>query len=317
MDTPQLAQGDASEPSRWKLIAAYVVVCLIWGTTWFSMKIAIETIPPITAAGLRFSLAFPFLAILVKVTPGGKFTAPGKNWLLALLSVCYVAIPYALINYGEQQVSSGLASLLFASVTVFLLVFSRVISGTRITAWQGTGVGLGIVALGLLLIVTDQGMGTQELLAPAAILAAAILHALSYALLGRYGNNVPVLTTEALPVGIGGLALLVIGLVVERPHPASFSVRSWLGVGYLALIASVLGFAAYFYLLKHLSALTVSYVFVLFPVIAVLLSSCAENAPLNLWAYAIAIAMLAAFALTKVGAPKAFADATNEGGNNG
>jgi len=289
---------DNQRPARWTIVGAYVVVCVIWGTTWFSMKVAVATIPPITAAGLRFTAAFPFLAVLVWATPGVRFTIPGKNWLIGFLAVAYVGVPYALINYGEQSVSSGLASLLFASVTVFLLIFSRLISGTRITLLQGVGVMAGIVLLAGLLVVSGRGFGTDGWLPAIAVLVAACLHALCYAVLARYGADVPVLTTEALPVGLGGIALLLLGLTTEHPHFSSFSTASWLGVAYLAVVASVAGFAAYFYLLKHLPPLTVSYVFVLFPVIAVFVSSVAESTPLDPVAYALAAAMLGAFALT-------------------
>jgi drug/metabolite transporter (DMT)-like permease len=290
-------------PRGWKLAVVYAVVCLIWGTTWFSMKVAVATIPPITAAGLRFTIAFPLLAILVKATPGATFTFRRKNWLLVFVALAYIAVPYALINFGEQSISSGLASLLFASVTVFLLIFSRLLSGTRIGVWQAVGVLIGIALLAVLLVGTGSGLESQNWLAPVAVLAAAVLHALTYAVLSRWGNDVPVITTEALPVGLGGVGLLLFGLLVERPDFRSFSTASWLGILYLAIVASVVGFAAYFYLLKHLSALTVSYVFVLFPVIAVFMSSLFEQSQLEPWSYGVALLMLAAFALTKIHQP--------------
>lgn len=290
-----------ARPASWKLVTVYFLVCVIWGTTWVSMKFAVETIPPITAAGLRFTAAFPLLVALVRATPHATLTAKGKNWLIILVAILYIGIPYALINYGEQHVSSGLASLLFASVTVFLLLFSRLLSGTRITALQSLGVGLGICLLVMLTFFTSQTLSAQSLLPPLAILVAALLHAFTYAMLAKYGSEIPVLTTEALPVGIGGLGLLALGLTIERPDFTRITTSSWLAVGYLALVASVLGIAAYFFLLKHLHPLTVSYVFVIFPVIATFVSTLAEGMHLSGWAYAIAAAMLGAFALTKAG----------------
>jgi putative membrane protein PagO len=292
-------------PSRTRLVAVYLLVCAIWGTTWLGMKVGVASIPPMTAAGLRFMIAFPFLLALIKVTPAASLVPPaGKRWLVWFVAVFYIAIPYALINYGEQYVSSGLASLMFASVTGFLLLFSWLVSRVRTTPRQVAGTAVGMVLLAVLMANTS-GLNAAGLVPPLAILLAAAMHAFAYAILGEHGGDVHVLTIEALPIGIGGALVLSLGLLVERPDAASFTVQSWLGILYLALVASVVGFAAYFYLLKHLSTLTVSYVFIFFPVVATFVSAVVEGAHLGWVPLLLAAGMLGAFALTKAASPPA------------
>jgi putative membrane protein PagO len=89
--------------------------------------------------------------------------------------------------------------------------------------------------------------------------------------------------------------------VTEHPRFAAVTTQSWLGVIYLGVVASVIGFAVYFYLLKHISAVSLSFVFVFFPVIAIGVSSVAEHDHLGPLALAMAGGMLGSFALTKRG----------------
>jgi drug/metabolite transporter (DMT)-like permease/proteasome lid subunit RPN8/RPN11 len=277
----------------------YLAVCLIWGTTWYAMKVSVETLPPMTAAGLRFAAAFPFLmGATLASRHAHLLPRPGRRWLLPFVAVVYIAVPYSLINYGEQRISSGLAALLFSSVTVFLVLFSVLISRITVRPAQWIGIVLGLTCLAGILAGTTGGLHTDSLLAPAAVLAAAVMHAFTYAVLTRYAQGVHVLTQETLPIGLGSAALLLGAAVVEHPDLTAVSARSWVGVLYLGLIASVLGFAAYFYLLQHVDAVLLSYIFVLFPVVAVLGSTVLEHASLPLMAVVSALVMLVGFGLT-------------------
>jgi drug/metabolite transporter (DMT)-like permease len=294
-----MTQGGTGTGRLLRLGLLYLAVCLIWGTTWYAMKVSVETLPPMTAAGLRFAAAFPFLmGATLASRHAHLLPRPGRRWLLPFVAVVYIAVPYSLINYGEQRISSGLAALLFSSVTVFLVLFSVLISRITVRPAQWIGIVLGLTCLAGILAGTTGGLHTDSLLAPAAVLAAAVMHAFTYAVLTRYAQGVHVLTQETLPIGLGSAALLLGAAVVEHPHLTAVSARSWVGVLYLGLIASVLGFAAYFYLLQHVDAVLLSYIFVLFPVVAVLGSTVLEHASLPLMAVVSALVMLVGFGLT-------------------
>ncbi|SCF33489.1 Permease of the drug/metabolite transporter (DMT) superfamily [Micromonospora matsumotoense] len=283
----------------WQLGLLYLLVCLIWGTTWYGMKMSVETLPPITAAGLRFLVAFPFLLAVCLAAPGvSLLPPPGRRWVVPFIAVVYIAVPYALINYGEQHISSGLAALIFSSVVVFLLLFSVLISRISVSWMQWAGVVIGLGCL-VGIVQLTAGISARGILAPAAVLLAAVMHALTYAVMARYGGTVHVLTQETLPIGLGALGLVILGVTVERPDLGAISGRSLTGVLYLGLVGSVIGFAAYFYLLQHVDAVLVSYVFVLFPVVALFGSAVLENSALPALAVVLAVVMLAAFGLTK------------------
>jgi drug/metabolite transporter (DMT)-like permease/proteasome lid subunit RPN8/RPN11 len=283
-----------------RLTGLYLVICGIWGTTWFAMQKAVATLPPMTAAGLRFSLAFPFLAVILWRIPGKSWTLPKRSvWLLPFVTVCYIIVPYTLINIGEQHVDSGLAAILFSSVTVFLLVFSKIISKTRVSLAQWIAVIAGLICLVFLIISATGQVRSDSVLAPMAILAAAVLHSLTYAVLGRFGKDASVLTLEALPVGIGGAILLILGEFTEHPRWSQVSASSWLAVIYLAVVASVIGFGVYFYLVQRMSPLWLSFVFIFFPIIAVGVSIAAGQARLRPVTVLLGAGALACFAITK------------------
>ena len=249
------------------LAVLYICIVLDPGTTWYAMKVSVASFPPLTAAGLRFMCAFPFFLLLaVRLVPGWHLLPPpGSRWMVGLLTLTYVAVPYALINYGEQRTSSGLAAIVFASVTVLLVVMSVLLGTVRVTVAQWSAILVGLGLLVVLVAESRQDLGVTSVAGPTAIFGAAVLHATSYALMAKYGRDVDVISLEVLPIGAGGALLLGVGTVTEHPDFADATRRSWLAIGYLAVVASVIGFALYFFLLQRVSPVLLSFVFIFFP----------------------------------------------------
>lgn len=278
----------------------FVVVCITWGTTWLGIKIAVETVPPLTSAGIRFLIAFPLFMIFARMMREPIFFPPKYVGFGLLITVCYFSVPYYLINYGGQYISSGLTSLLFSSMPVFVLIFSAVILKERIWVSQVIGITIGFYSLYMILLAEGIKLDQQSLYGVAAILFAAIMHALCYILTRRYGSDISVITFNTLPIGIAGLGLYGIGFVVESPGHINISVNSWLALIYLGLIASVGGFIVYFYLLKRISPIILSFVFVLFPVFSIAIGSWYEGYHVSTDFVFFTGVMLSGFAITKV-----------------
>ena len=138
-------------PPRVRLVALYLTVVGVWGTTWVAMRAAVATVPAITASGLRFAVAFPLLALVLARRPGVSLRyPPGHRRLLALVTLAYFTVPFVLMNLGTAAVPSGLAAVLFATVAVFIVVLSVPALGIRISGRQTAGV---TVALGALVAI--------------------------------------------------------------------------------------------------------------------------------------------------------------------
>ena len=100
-------------------ILVWLILCLIWGTTWIFIKIGLDDLPPIAFAAVRFLLAVVILFVIIRVQ---KIPLPktAKEWrLIALTGVLQFSINYSMVFWSEQYITSGLAAVLQAMITVF------------------------------------------------------------------------------------------------------------------------------------------------------------------------------------------------------
>jgi putative membrane protein PagO len=286
--------------AAWVTSALFLIVCLSWGTTWLGIKIAVESVPPLTAAGLRFLIAFPLFLSFARIRREPLLFPKKSRWFFVFVTLSYFSLPYYLLNYGEMHVSSGLTALLFSCMPVFILIFSALFLREKIYPSQVLGIAIGFGSL--FMIIRGQGLHLDhaELLGVLAILGAAVMHALCYVVTKKHGSAISVITYNTLPIGIAGLMLFVAGLQFETPVFADISLRSWSALLYLGLVASVGGFIVYFLLLKRLSPIILSFVFIIFPVFAVIIGAWYEGQSISRELMLYSAILLAGFAITKM-----------------
>ncbi len=284
----------------------FLIVCLSWGTTWLGIKIAVESVPPLTAAGLRFLIAFPLFLSFALLRKEPLLFPRQSRWFFVFVTLSYFSLPYYLLNYGEMHVSSGLTALLFSCMPVFILMFSALFLRERIYPSQMLGIAIGFGSL--FMIIRSQGLHLDqaEWLGVLAILCAAVMHALCYVVTKKHGSAISVITYNTLPIGIAGLMLFIVGLRVETPVFSDVSARSWGALLYLGLVASVGGFIVYFLLLKRLSPIILSFVFIIFPVFAVIIGAWYEGQTLSRELMIYSAILLSGFAITKLPVEKWF-----------
>jgi putative membrane protein PagO len=278
----------------------FLIVCLSWGTTWLGIKIAVESVPPLTAAGLRFLIAFPLFLSFALLRREPLLFPRQSRWFFVFVTLSYFSLPYYLLNYGEMHVSSGLTALLFSCMPVFILLFSAVFLREKIYPSQVMGIAIGFGSL--FMIIRSQGLHLDqaEFFGVLAILAAAVMHALCYVITKKQGSAISVITYNTLPIGLAGLMLFVAGLSVEAPVFDDITTRSWGALLYLGLVASVGGFIVYFLLLKRLSPIILSFVFIIFPVFAVVIGAWYEGLSLTRELVGYSAVLLTGFAITKL-----------------
>lgn len=278
----------------------FLIVCLSWGTTWLGIKIAVESVPPLTAAGLRFLIAFPLFLSFALLRREPLLFPRQSRWFFVFVTLSYFSLPYYLLNYGEMHVSSGLTALLFSCMPVFILLFSAMFLRQKIYPSQVIGIAIGFGSL--FMIIRSQGLHLDhaELFGVLAILAAAVMHALCYVITKKQGSAISVITYNTLPIGLAGLMLFVAGLSVEAPVFDDITARSWGALLYLGLVASVGGFIVYFLLLKRLSPIILSFVFIIFPVFAVVIGAWYEGHSLTRELMGYSAVLLTGFAITKL-----------------
>lgn len=284
----------------------FLIVCLSWGTTWLGIKIAVESVPPLTAAGLRFLIAFPLFLSFALLRREPLLFPRQSRWFFVFVTLSYFSLPYYLLNYGEMHVSSGLTALLFSCMPVFILIFSALFLREKIYPSQMLGIAIGFASL--FMIIRSQGLHLDqaEWLGVLAILSAAVMHALCYVVTKKHGSAISVITYNTLPIGIAGATLFIVGLSVETPAFQDITTRSWAALLYLGLVASVGGFIVYFLLLKRLSPIILSFVFIIFPVFAVIIGAWYEGQTLSRELMIYSAILLSGFAITKLPVEKWF-----------
>jgi len=278
----------------------FLIVCLSWGTTWLGIKIAVESVPPLTAAGLRFLIAFPLFLSFALLRREPLLFPRQSRWFFVFVTLSYFSLPYYLLNYGEMHVSSGLTALLFSCMPVFILIFSAMFLREKIYPSQVVGIAIGFGSL--FMIIRSQGLHLDhaEFFGVLAILAAAVMHALCYVITKKQGSAISVITYNTLPIGLAGLMLFVAGLRFEAPVFGDITTRSWGALLYLGLVASVGGFIVYFLLLKRLSPIILSFVFIIFPVFAVVIGAWYEGQSISRELMMYSAVLLTGFAITKL-----------------
>lgn len=167
-------------------IILFLSVCLIWGTTWFAMEVAVQTIPPIFATGLRFLIAAPILVMLAKNLKQPLFFPEGKVFWMFVVAIFYFAIPFTLMFFGEQYISSGLASVIFANIPIAVMVTSSLFLGLRLRKSQFAGLLVAVLSL-IQILAKEMSLGGEDyLLGFLALGGAVAIHAVCMCLLKSF-----------------------------------------------------------------------------------------------------------------------------------
>jgi drug/metabolite transporter (DMT)-like permease/proteasome lid subunit RPN8/RPN11 len=282
------------------LVSVYVLVCLIWGTNWVAIKFAVTDMPAMLASGLRFLVAAPVLIVICIVKKVPLRFPRGLGWFGVYVTFGYFCIPFLLYNVAEQYISSGLTAICFAMVSVLMVVLSVPILGDRLTARQIMGVPISFGAL-VLLVANEQHLTAKSMWGVAAALTAAAMHALAYLIIKKHGAPVHALTLDTIPIAVSGVLLTGIALLIDHPAARMFTLRSVLATVHLGLVASVIGLVVYFWLLQRISAVTASFIFLIFPVIAQAVSAGRGEARFQPVDVALMAAILGGFALAQAG----------------
>jgi drug/metabolite transporter (DMT)-like permease len=256
------------------VIAALGVLYIVWGSTYLGIRIAIDTIPPLLMASVRFALAGVVLYAWAVRRGDSDGDRPGRRqWMAtAVVGVLLLAGGNGGVSWGEQFVPTGIAALLVASVPIWIVVFAHFTGDDRITWPVAAGLLVGIV--GVAVLVQPSGASTQYLLGSLVVLGAA----LAWAAGSVYARRAPLPRRPLVATGMemigGSIALLLLSAVtgeLGRIHPERISAPSLVALLYLTVFGSLLAFSSYVWLLRHTrAAVAGTYAFVN-PAVAVLL----------------------------------------------
>jgi drug/metabolite transporter (DMT)-like permease len=253
-----------------------VSVCLIWGTTYLAIRVALETVPPALLGGLRYTIAGAVLALLL-LARGERL--PGRvHWRgLALLGFLMIGLGNGGVIWAEQWVPSGIAAVVVAASPFWMTGIEAVLpGGDRISSRALVGLMLGFA--GILLLVwpdlrADGDLGRRFAVGVVALQIACVGWALGSSYSRRHAREENALSAAALQMIFGGVFMLIAATVRGEWSALTFTTRTAAAQLYLIVFGSLAGYSAYVYALKYLPISTVSLYAYVNPVIAVILGT--------------------------------------------
>jgi drug/metabolite transporter (DMT)-like permease len=271
-------------PNRSRILAAFIAVYIVWGSTYLAIRYGVATIPPFIMLGARFLVSGAILYAWHRArgVPKPSFA----EWRAAVIAgVLMLCLGNGAVGYAEQKLPSGLAALIVAIVPLWMVLLDwwrpR---GTRPSALTIIGVIVGLAGLAVLVGPLD-GSGSDVDKPATAILVAGSLAWAAGSVYGRYSPHPDSsgLTTGMQMLG-GGVALMLCALGGGEFHGfsiANVSAASWMGWAYLVTFGSLVGFTAYVYLLQSVSPAKASTYAYVNPVVAVFLGWLIAREPIT------------------------------------
>jgi drug/metabolite transporter (DMT)-like permease len=256
-----------------RVIGAFAIVYVIWGSTYLFIRLASETIPPLLMAGVRFLIAGAILLALTSRMRGQQGDPIGRRqWgATAVTGALLLLGGNGGVAYGEQFVASGTVALLVATVPLFIALFSALFLGQRLRRVAIIGIGVGLLGTAVLI---RPGGGNAD---PGHMLLV-LASPLTWAIGSLYATRGPLpkrlLVATGMEMLCGGALLVVAGLVTgELPslHPDRISLVSGLSLAYLVVFGSLIAFSAYVWLLSKVPTQAVATYAYVNPLVAVLL----------------------------------------------
>jgi drug/metabolite transporter (DMT)-like permease len=306
----EVSNRSASPLAVWTALG---IVYLVWGSTYLAIAIAVETLPPLLSAGIRFLLA-GLLVVAWFVLRGQRSAlrvTRGQLAGAALVGTLLLASGNGLVVLAERTVPSGLTALVVASVPLWLQLLRRM-SGERVPTATLFGVAVGFG--GVLFLVVPRGLsGQADALGLLMLIGATVSWAVGTFISPRLRMPRDPLASTGLQMLAGGLVLTGIALATgEAAHLdlAAYSARSLAALAYLVVFGSLVAFTAYTWLLQHAPVSQISTYAYVNPVVAVVLGAIVLSEPItpSVMIGAAIIVAAVAFIVNREGARRRAAD---------
>lgn len=294
-----------------KLALAFVAIYLVWGSTYLAIRYAVETIPPLVAAGLRHTVAG---GIMLAWAWMRGFRPTRAQWLSGIVvGALFFLVGHGTLHWAQQYVGSGLAAVLIATEPMFICVLGWLMGQQKISRISGLGLALGIA--GVAILTGAEFTHHASLLGLLAVLLGSLSWAAGVVISPKVKLPSDALGRTALPTICGAAMLLIAAGVTgefQNTHWSSISLRSILGLAYLITFGSVVAFTAYTWLLQQCPPALVATHTYANPVVAVLLGWLLAGEALSMRVVLASVAILGAIVLIRRGERPAAGHATHE-----
>ncbi len=263
-------------------IISYLTVCIVWGSTYLAIRIAVTDMPFLTFAGVRFFTAGALILIFSRLK-GWSFPRSRQDYKTIIFAgLMLLFVSNGLICWAEQWLESSLTALLIASVPLFMALIEVIVPRDHrigLLGWLGLVIGFAGVAF---LVSPHLNLGNQTLPAMLAVLAASLNWAIASIYLKRRTVGGTMMPNVGIQMFAAGTAFFI---AAHFSGGISLAGASSSGIGallYLIFIGSILAYSAFNYMLKALPAAKAGTYAYINPVVAVILGALILNEAITL-----------------------------------
>jgi len=266
----------AAGVSRWKIIVAFGLVYVFWGSTYLGIGIAVQSIPPGVMCAARFLIAGTIMLAYCALTGRRVLFSARELGHLAAVGILLLMGGNLTLSYAERIVPTGLAALLIAVTPLWFLVLDSLLLGDHHISRRGTiGLVIGIAGVVVLIwpdLLHPSSLGRRELWWSLALQLGSLSWAFGSVLSKKWQTAATdPFSAIAWQVIFAGIANLVFALLFERHAPVAWTFSGVAAILYLVVCGSWIGYTAYIWLLQHVPTSKVSTYAYVNPVVAVFL----------------------------------------------
>ncbi len=258
----------------------YLSSVLIWGSTWFAIKFQLGVVAAEVSLVYRFGIAAILLIMFCLLTRRNLNYSPRQHGFIALQGLFLFSSNYLVFYWATSLLTSGIVALMFSTVILMNIVNAALFMGSRVRPRVVIGAGFGIAGIAAIFWaeVSDVGDNADTWRGLWMCLLATWFASIGNIISVRnQKNNIPVIQTNAWGMAYGSLIMAVFAFFSGVPFNYEFTTSYSLSLLYLAIFGSILAFGSYLTLIGRIGADKAAYAAVLFPVIALGLSTLFED----------------------------------------
>jgi len=263
---------------RVRIVIGFIIVSWVWGSTWLAIKIGLQSIPPLTGAGLRFVSAG---LLLYGVARASRITIPFSRSLVRLYLILIFfnyAVPYGIVYWCQQFIPSGLSSILFGAYPFWVALLSHfLLRNEKLDAFKMAGIIVGFAGVFVIFMHDMNLTNSQGLVGMVGVLTTTLMQAFSLVMIKKHAQPISPVAFNFVGMSISGVLLLLAGAWMESVTNVRWDAAAVGSLAYLSVVGSVIAFVTYHWLLKRVEAVYLSLVTFINPVIAVILGALVLN----------------------------------------
>jgi drug/metabolite transporter (DMT)-like permease len=220
--------------------ALLVLLASFWGGSFMLIKLAVDTVPPISITTARVAIGAAFFVVVIVAT-GRRLPPDPRTWGWALLaSIFGLALPFSLISWGEQRIDSGLAAILMAGMPLMTLMLARfVVRDETLTLPKLIGVGLGVAGLVILIGPGKLAALGSDAIRQIAVVGASFCYAVNAVVTKRIAGQDPYVVSAAIMI-CGTLLLVPASLAFDAPWTLAPTGLAWFSLVMLGLFPTAI-----------------------------------------------------------------------------